>query len=433
MNKSIIFKKSSSHQEKRPEAGDIIFCKLPNYQNPNEPGKNYVPVLLIGWQKQDNGDLHAIIAPTEKNKNNNIYPTDLLIEKPESIQKAGFKDPRKICFGKQKNIPWDNKWFLIKKEKHKLGTLDEENIEKAKICQTKARIRDKNIGQSALFDFKPPEPGSIILIKVPHHNDPQISRIFPCLVMSTEQNINGKARINYVPASAATGENHPFNLQITDEQELKDAGLTRDTYFKLRFQNEIEWTPENWIIPKGKTSPEIGKLNEESWSRAIKAYGRCINSIGVNNLSENTKFMPKPPKQGDIIYAYAPYNENPNQPGPKPRPCLVLEAKIKKDPKTGDITTSILMVPGTSQKTWTVRNGEMCVSESTEMEKSGLTKETKFKCDQKTIISWDQSYICFRDGGPILGEIPNEKLKIALIETGRIKNTQTQQPEQIMV
>lgn len=85
---------------------------------------------------------------------------------------------------------------------------------------------------------------------------------------------------------------------------------------------------------------------------------------------------------GAIIFAWMPQDENPNRPGPKFRPVLVIDADIE--------SKRILVAYGTSQDVWRNNKGEITF---TTHEVPGLTKDTKFCLAKAKWIDLSPEYL----------------------------------------
>ncbi|MEJ2644289.1 MAG: type II toxin-antitoxin system PemK/MazF family toxin [Gammaproteobacteria bacterium] len=84
------------------------------------------------------------------------------------------------------------------------------------------------------------------------------------------------------------------------------------------------------------------------------------------------------PEPGDIVWCHFP--QVPGNPGPKPRPALVLRVD---DSHPGEPWVEV--VYGTSQKTASVRSGELLISKATNLaayRQAGLSFDTKFDFKQ---------------------------------------------------
>lgn len=95
-----------------------------------------------------------------------------------------------------------------------------------------------------------------------------------------------------------------------------------------------------------------------------------------------------------VLYAWLPDHLNPNRPGPKYRPVLVLDVNSQ--------TKELLVVYGTSQKTEYPGKGEFTVHFD------GLTKPTKFCLGYQRWIPATDRYLCKDGKKNIIGYLPHD-------------------------
>lgn len=94
-----------------------------------------------------------------------------------------------------------------------------------------------------------------------------------------------------------------------------------------------------------------------------------------------------------VLYAWLPDHLNPNLPGPKYRPVLVLDVNPK--------TKELLVAYGTSQNTQYPGRGEFTVHFD------GLSKPTKFCLGYQRWIPATDEYLCKKNGQKnIIGYLP---------------------------
>ena len=113
-----------------------------------------------------------------------------------------------------------------------------------------------------------------------------------------------------------------------------------------------------------------------------------------------TQFSPLP-SIGDIIWCHFPQAPELGNPGPKPRPALV----VKVSPSTGEIA----VIYGTSKKTNKIYPTEFVMDPSDrDFNVSGLSHRTKFDCAAEVVLPFDSDW--FADA-PIFPKLqPKPKL-----------------------
>ena len=94
------------------------------------------------------------------------------------------------------------------------------------------------------------------------------------------------------------------------------------------------------------------------------------------------------PEPGDIVWCHFPFLPQ-TEPGPKPRPALVVTVSTKED---GD---TIGVAYGTSQRTNALRAGEFLISKVRHpiaYKQAGLALDTKFDLKQIVELPWSDRY-----------------------------------------
>ncbi len=95
-----------------------------------------------------------------------------------------------------------------------------------------------------------------------------------------------------------------------------------------------------------------------------------------------------PPSPGDIVWCHFPFLPA-TDPGPKPRPALVVGVSRFED------GVSIKVAYGTTQRTKSLRAGELLISKDKHpvaFKQAGLAFDTKFDLNQVTELPWSARY-----------------------------------------
>jgi hypothetical protein len=95
----------------------------------------------------------------------------------------------------------------------------------------------------------------------------------------------------------------------------------------------------------------------------------------------------RPPAAGDIVWCRFP--ELPAlQPGPKPRPALVISVEAREDGVT------VRVAYGTSKRVTSLSAGEFAIlrANAAAFELAGLAHETKFNCRRLVELPWSERY-----------------------------------------
>jgi PemK-like, MazF-like toxin of type II toxin-antitoxin system len=94
------------------------------------------------------------------------------------------------------------------------------------------------------------------------------------------------------------------------------------------------------------------------------------------------------PSPGDIVWCHFPFLPA-TEPGPKPRPALVVGVRTFEDGLT------IQVVYGTTQRTTSLRSGEFLISKDTHavaFKQAGLAFDTKFDLKKLIELPWTDRY-----------------------------------------
>lgn len=94
------------------------------------------------------------------------------------------------------------------------------------------------------------------------------------------------------------------------------------------------------------------------------------------------------PSPGDIVWCHFPFLPA-AEPGPKPRPALVVGVRMFAD------GVSIQVAYGTTQRTTSLRSGEFLISKHhhpVAFKQAGLAFDTKFDLNKITELPWSERY-----------------------------------------
>lgn len=113
-------------------------------------------------------------------------------------------------------------------------------------------------------------------------------------------------------------------------------------------------------------------------SEPINGAGKPYNALGI------------PVRSGDVLWCAFPFHDTPNQPGPKPRPCLVVEQRAIAG------RLFLLVAYGTTQKIdsrdrWP---GDVVVgpADGEHFEATGLDSTGKFRLSQLALLPAEPRY-----------------------------------------
>jgi len=389
------------------QPGDLIFARYPRFKTPDQPGDAFIPCLVLDVKDPQGhrGGPHVTLCRGGTRDIGRVFPGELALTGDEQAA-AGLR--RECKFDLRSTITVPLRSAFVNEDGHPrlIGRISAAARKVAAGNYARAMRRQPDLPEQALT--APPEPkvGDVVFAFCPKRETPEVVGEYPqpSLVTAVDRRLGpGGREKTYVTLAKGTGSNigktFPGEFAITDPGDMATAGLINPRKFDTRDQRLMPWSSE-FLVSDGN-GPILGALGERDMDQLRHAYGRAHNSS--KEMDEAGHLMPRPPRIGDVIYAFSPYEEAPNHPGPKPRPCIVLDARVIND--RGRPCVSLLIAPGTSQKLYVEHPGELLLTGQNDMEEAGLRIETKFRLGDPKIIKWSQPYVCFRDGGPILGTL----------------------------
>lgn len=264
-------------------------------------------------------------------------------------------------------------------------------------------------------------PGDTVLalFEVTGGPDAGAKRARPALVLEAEkrESIDGRREtIALTVADSRAGNldrTYPGEFVLSGDASLKAAGLRAARKFDTAKPRRLTFDRDNFILGASGT-PRIGRLSEPDIEQARAAFGRAHNKF--RNLPEMPGMLPPPPRPGDLVYMFSPFHDAPDQPGAKPRPCLVTAVRRVAD-RSGRSRVMVTYAPGTSQKLYQKRAGEVRIEDPDRLAELGLMKEGKFKLGDEKTVPWHQDYICHNRPGPHIGRL--NTAEIAAVKAAR--------------
>jgi hypothetical protein len=117
----------------------------------------------------------------------------------------------------------------------------------------------------------------------------------------------------------------------------------------------------------------------------------------------------------DIVWCRFPYEELPDQPGPKPRPALVRSVRRKNN------KLAVEVAYGTSNMS---RYGRriLYVCNLRDMMAAQLPQATAFDLDRRLVLPWAEEFFSGRQPGqsPIIGKLPPQSIEqLTMLQTIR--------------
>lgn len=118
------------------------------------------------------------------------------------------------------------------------------------------------------------------------------------------------------------------------------------------------------------------------------------------------------PPQFGIVWCAFPYSELPDQPGPKPRPALVVSARYAEEPPTDRFELKV--VYGTSTMKSDERPLDFSIVNYTTLNLLRLPQQTRFDMDRVLWLPWAKPYFVPREERgdafttPVISVLPAE-------------------------
>lgn len=129
-----------------------------------------------------------------------------------------------------------------------------------------------------------------------------------------------------------------------------------------------------------------------------------------------TTFFPPStlPAPYDLVWCRFPLQEDLGNPGPKPRPAVVLNVAVDQDAGEGEVQ----LVYGTTNLKMAQRPRDCFVTNLAEMDTCGLNKATRFDLDKVAWVPWAEEWFAILPGytSPIIGHLSHHATKLLQIE-----------------
>jgi len=128
------------------------------------------------------------------------------------------------------------------------------------------------------------------------------------------------------------------------------------------------------------------------------------------------------PAPYDIVWCRFPEHDDLGNPGPKPRPGIVMNVAVDDDERTGEVQ----VIYGTTTLKMQTRRHDFFVCKLSEMEMCGLDKATRFDLDTFAWIPWDSEWFDTlpQYDSPIVGHLTDHAIKLLQIELSYRKAAQ---------
>lgn len=123
------------------------------------------------------------------------------------------------------------------------------------------------------------------------------------------------------------------------------------------------------------------------------------------------------PAPYDIVWCRFPEHVDLGEPGPKPRPAIVLNVAVDAEAGEGDVQ----LVYGTGTLKLGRRPRDFFVTNVAEMDACGLSKATRFDLDSIAWIPWADAWfdVLPSYASPIIGHLSSHATKLLQMELGR--------------
>lgn len=120
------------------------------------------------------------------------------------------------------------------------------------------------------------------------------------------------------------------------------------------------------------------------------------------------------PAPFDIVWCRFPTHDDLGNPGPKPRPAIVLNVAVDEETRESEVQ----VIYGTGTLKFDQRPGDFFVTNVAEMDACGLNKATRFDLDTISWIPWAEEWFetLPKYDSPIIGHLSAHGTKLLQID-----------------
>ena len=124
------------------------------------------------------------------------------------------------------------------------------------------------------------------------------------------------------------------------------------------------------------------------------------------------------PAPYDIVWCRFPSHEDLGNPGPKPRPGIVLNIAVHENGGEGDGEGEAQVIFGTTNLKMAQRRRDFYVTNLAEMDQCSLDKATRFDLDKIGWLPWAEEWFDVLPGfsSPIIGHLSAHSTRLLQIE-----------------
>lgn len=94
-----------------PAPGDVLWCRFPFDERPNEPAPTGHPGLVFQVRLQPQGGCSVLVAFGTSNLQRASGTPNLVIQNLRTLNAAGLKRATLFDLGRCRHLPWDPTWF----------------------------------------------------------------------------------------------------------------------------------------------------------------------------------------------------------------------------------------------------------------------------------------------------------------------------------
>ena len=446
--------------DEAPETGSFVVFRPQLSDDPGKPGPVAVPGLVVSvLPGVDGGPPRVVVAPGTRRGAFEPEPGDLSLTSMPSLAAAGLREPGRFRMTRRQVVPWTEEWCPGAEAKNGvkfvLGKLTGADLERARRpAQEAYRILaaeielerrakanpnlEAPVAQARFSDDPgteaPPLPacGDLVLMRPPEDSEVLIGgkaaaaagRGLECLVLDVDP--GPPAIVLVAPSVPHTSGDWSSNTEYAavTAEELNSLGLDAPRRFQMHRATSVAWTAATAARLDGRS--DLGSLDEESWHKAMGAYGRATsiyrhvgrnvdgNEVSSPLLPGIPAIAPPVPPSGTVVQAFAPFDYDLDKPGAILHYCYVLGSRTEKNPEGGTrnfVTVSV----GTSIKEAKIgqpgydRPTDLDIRDPDALRGLGMSKPTRLRFDRGSVreFEWTHEYIYFQGDEPSAMEIPS--------------------------
>jgi hypothetical protein len=413
-----------------PAPGTVILCHVPNRLEPDVPGIARVPCLVLDSMEGEDGEPPLVLLSPGKRidrAGDRKKEWQIDVEHADELVAIGLHKPTRFDLSMRVEAEWTPEWCPTSDRGSAiLGTPPERLLSAARHACAAAERKWNGLESLDAMRHPLPNPGDSVLVRLALRpgDEPKPTA---CLVLGIRERDGKPPEALLVPSlpNDPARPLHPNDVVVDEPAHFEEMGLRGPRRFFVGWPRRVDWSDDILVVGNERGTHMLGRLPKALETEIFAAYGRAssvaraleIDAEGkealVPSLPNLSDAMPPPPKPGDVINAFAPYDGALNRPGPKARPCFVLESRSVEDPRTGATRTRLLVAIGTTQDNPDERRTRLPIDDPESLAELRLDRPGAIRFGALRTFEWTHAYASWTRGDPLLGPIPERHRRAA--------------------